>query len=159
MERLEKAIELRKVGKLKESNEILLHLVNEHPDDSMINYQCAWSFDALDLEENAIQYYEKAISIGLPDEELRGAYLGLGSTYRTLGRYKESKEVFEEGLAKFPQDRSMEIFYAMTLYNLKENSKAMEILLNCIVQTTADKDIESYQKAIEFYSDKLDEVW
>lgn len=37
MERLEKAIELRKVGKLKESNEILLHLVNEHPDDSMIN--------------------------------------------------------------------------------------------------------------------------
>ena len=159
MERLEKAIELRKVGKLKESNEILLHLVNEHPDDSMINYQCAWSFDALGLEENAIHYYEKVISIGLPDEELRGAYLGLGSTYRTLGRYKESKEVFEEGLTKFPQDRSMKIFYAMTLYNLQENSKAMEILLNCIVQTTSDNDIKSYQKAIEFYSDKLDEVW
>ena len=92
-----------KEGKLKESNEILLQLVNRYPDDSIINYQCAWSFDALGLEKKAIQYYRKAISLRLPDQELQGAYLGLGSTYRTLGQYKESKEVFEEGLVKFPR--------------------------------------------------------
>lgn len=159
MKELEKAIELRKEGKLKESNEILIHLVNKYPNDPTINYQCAWSFDALGLEEDAIQYYKKAISIGLPDEELQDAYLGLGSTYRTLGQYKESKEVFEKGLAKFPQNKAIEVFYAMTLYNLKEHSKAMEILLNSIVQTSLHKDINKYKKAIEFYSDKLDEVW
>jgi tetratricopeptide (TPR) repeat protein len=159
LKELERAIELRKEGKLKESNEILIYLVNEYPNDPTINYQCAWSFDALGLEKDAIQYYEKSILIGLPDEELRGAYLGLGSTYRTLGQYKESKEIFEKGLAKFPHDRSMEVFYAMTLYNLEEYSKAMEILLYIIAQTSLGKDINKYKKAIEFYSDKLDEVW
>ena len=57
------------------------------------------------------------------------------------------------------QDKAMEVFYAMTLYNLKEHSKAMEILLNIIVQTSLDEGIKKYKKAIEFYSDKLDEVW
>lgn len=159
MNKLEKAIELRKEGKLKESNEALINLVNEYPDNPITNYQCAWSFDVLGLEKDAIQYYEKAISIGLPDEELRGAYLGLGSTYRTLGQYEKSKEVFEKGLAKFPQDRAMEVFYAMTLYNLKEHSKAMEILLHSIAQTSLDEDIRNYKRAIEFYSDKLDEIF
>ena len=159
MKELEKAIELRKEGKLKESNQLLVHLVNKYPNDPIINFQCAWSFDALGLERNAVQYYKKAISIGLPDEELRNAYLGLGSTYRTLGQYKESKEVLEEGLSKFLQDKAMEVFYAMTLYNLKEHSKAMEILLNIIVETSLDQGIKKYKRAIEFYSDKLDETW
>lgn len=159
MKELEKANELRKEGKLKESNQLLVHLVNKYPNDPIINFQCAWSFDALGLERNAVQYYKKAISIGLPDEELRNAYLGLGSTYRTLGQYKESKEVLEEGLSKFLQDKAMEVFYAMTLYNLKEHSKAMEILLNIIVETSLDQGIKKYKRAIEFYSDKLDEVW
>ena len=64
---LEEAIEVIKEGKLKESNEILIELVNKYPNDPIINYQCAWSFDALGLEKNAIQYYKKAISIGLLD--------------------------------------------------------------------------------------------
>ena len=159
LKELEIAIKLRKEGKLKESNEILINLVNEYPNDSMINYQCAWSFDSLVLEKNAIQYYEKAISIGLPDKELRGAYLGLGSTYRALGQYEESQEVFKDGLVKFPQDKAMKVFYAITLYNLKEYSKAMEILLYTIAQTSIDENIKNYKKAIEFYSDKLDEIW
>lgn len=65
--------------------------------------------------ENAVEYYKKAISLGLPDEELRYAYIGLGSTYRTLGQYNESREVLEEGLSKFQQDKAMAVFYAMTL--------------------------------------------
>lgn len=47
----------------------------------------------------------------------------------------------------------------MTLYNLKEYSKAMEILLYTIAQTSIDENIKNYKKAIEFYSDKLDEIW
>ncbi len=91
MKDLEIAIQLRKEGKLKESNKVLLELVARYPNDPIVNYHCAWSFDALGLEK-AIQYYEKAISIGLPNEDLRGAYLGLGSTYRTLGKYKKNQK-------------------------------------------------------------------
>jgi hypothetical protein len=35
----------------------------------------------------------------------------------------------------------------------------MEILLNSLVDTSADQDIQKYKKAITFYADKLDETW
>ncbi|WP_205694317.1 hypothetical protein [Clostridium manihotivorum] len=47
MKELEIAIALRKEGKLKESNEVLVTLASHYPDNSLINYQCAWSFDVL----------------------------------------------------------------------------------------------------------------
>lgn len=47
----------------------------------------------------------------------------------------------------------------MTLYNLKEYHHAMELLLKCLLATTKDSDILVYRTAIEFYSDKLDEIW
>lgn len=159
MKELEIAIELREKGKLKESNEILVSIANNFPDNPIVNYQCAWSFDVLGLEKEAVPYYEKAILIGLPDIELQGAILGLGSTYRALGEYQKSKEVFEKGLSKFVEDRAMKVFYAMTLYNLNEHTKAMEILLTNLVQTSSDESIKAYKKAIEFYSDKLNEIW
>ena len=159
LKKLEIAIELRKEGKLKESNKILISLAKEYPNDPIVNYQCAWSFDVLGLEVEAVPYYEKAILIGLPDKELQGAFLGLGSTYRTLGQYEKSKEVFEQGLAKFTENKAMKVFYAMTLYNLKEYSKAMEILLYNLAHTSSDENIKNYRKAIEFYSDKLNEIW
>ena len=159
MKKLETAIRLREEGKLKESNEILINLVKEYPNDAMVNYQCAWSFDVLGLEINAVPYYEKAILIGLDDEDLQSAFLGLGSTYRTFGQYDKSKQVFEKALFRFPENRAIKVFYAMTLYNLKEHSKAMEILLCNLIQTSLDGNIKKYKKAIEFYSDKLDETW
>jgi len=47
----------------------------------------------------------------------------------------------------------------MTLYNLNEHSKAMELLLKCLTDTTTDDEILGYKKTIDFYSNKLDEIW
>lgn len=159
MKELELAIKLRKEGKLEESNKLLMKLVDMYPDNPIINYHCAVSLDVMGLEKDAIQYYEKAIEIGLPDEEMQGAYLGLGSTFRTLGQYEKSKNIFEEGLEKFPENRGMKVFYAMTLYNLGKHLKAMEILLLCLAETSSDENINKYKKAIKFYADKLDKIW
>lgn len=94
-----------------------------------------------------------------PSNELEGALLGLGSTYRTLGEYEKSKDVFVKGLKLFPNNKALKTFYSMTLYNLNEHSKAIALLLKCLIETSKDDDILSYKEAIEFYSDKLDEVW
>ena len=156
---LEKAINLRKEGKQKESNEMLLKLAKVSPADALINYQCAWSFDVLGKELEAVPFYEKAIELGLSGKDLEGALLGLGSTYRTLGEYKKSKNVFLKGMNLFPENRAIQVFYSMTLYNLKEYHNAMELLLKSLVDTTADKEILSYKDAIKFYADKLDQIW
>lgn len=153
------ALDLRKRGCHKESNEVLIKLIKEHPNNAFIHYQCAWSYDLLGEEAKAVPYYEEAIRLGLPKEELEGAFLGLGSTYRTLGEYEKSKQVLREGVEQFPNNRALQVFYSMTLYNLNEHSEAMEILLKSLIETTTDQEILNYKRAIEFYSDKLDEVW
>ncbi|AXI08475.1 tetratricopeptide repeat protein [Oceanobacillus sp. 143] len=157
--KLERAIDLRKTGDHKESNELLMKLVQEFPDNASINYQCAWSFDLLGEESKAVPFYENAIKLGLSSKELEGALLGLGSTYRTLGDYERSKRTFLKGIELFPHNRAIQTFYSMTLYNLNEHSKAMELLLKCLIDTTTDDKILSYKNAVDFYSNKLDEIW
>lgn len=136
-----------------------MKLVQEFPDNASINYQCAWSFDLLGEESKAVPFYENGIKLGLSSMELEGALLGLGSTYRTLGDYEKSKRTFLKGIELFPDNRAIQTFYSMTLYNLNEHSKAMELLLKCLIDTTTDDEILSYKKAVDFYSDKLDEIW
>lgn len=158
-EELDKAIEFRKEGMLKDSNKILVKLVHEYPQDAVIHYQCAWSFDVLGEESQAVPFYEKAIQFGLSGKELEGTLLGLGSSYRALGDYEKSKDVLLKGMVLFPNNRAIQVFYSMTLYNLKEHHHAMELLLTCLADTTTDQEILNYTKAIHFYADKLDDSW
>ena len=156
---IEQALHLRKEGQLLESNRIFLQLVKEFPQDAYINYQCAWSFDTLGDESQAVPFYETAISLGLPEKDQEGAFIGLGSTYRTLGEYDKSQKTLEQGLKQFPTNRAMQVFLATTLYNLESHQQAMELLLKNIMETSNDEHIQSYKKAIEFYSNKLDQTW
>lgn len=158
-EQLNRAITLRKNGDFKQSNAILTGLAAMHPDDPVVNYQYACSFDVLGEEAKAVPYYEKAIKLGLDGEDLQGALLGLGSSYRTLGAYEKSQGVFRQGIQQFPDDHAMKVFYAMTLYNLQKHEQSMEILLRTILETTVDENLLAYKKAIAFYSDKLDRIW
>ncbi|MFJ7752975.1 tetratricopeptide repeat protein [Peribacillus muralis] len=159
MESLEKALSLRANKEYELSKHVLQELAKRNPGDATIRYQCAWSLDILGLEAEAVSHYEAAIELGLPDEEAKGAYLGLGSTYRTLGKYAQAKRTLEAGLEKFPDDKALSVFRAMVFYNLGQHNQAMESLLKIIAETSNDRDIQSYAKAIEFYSDKLDTMF
>jgi len=97
--------------------------------------------------------------LGLEPEVLVDAYLGLGSTYRTLGQYEQAKRIFEQAIQEFPEAEHVKVFYAMTLYNLGEHAKSMEILLHTLILTTNHQGIQDYKKAIHYYSDKLDQTW
>lgn len=151
---LHTAIRLRELGRLTESNSMLQNLSVAYPDDAVILYQFAWSCDALGLEEEAMHYYEKAIALGLPTQDLKEAYLGLGSTYRCNGEFSKSKALFIDALKLFDSN-AYRVFLAMTLFNLNEHSEAMTLLLNVIAETSKDEHIDHYRKAIVYYSDKL----
>lgn len=156
---LEKAIDLRKNGEYKESIKYLQTLVERYPHIGLLYYQCAWNYDLLGEESAAVPFYEKAIQLGLPTDELQGALLGLGSTYRTLGEYEQSKKTFEIGLRLFPNHKAMQTFYSLTLYNLNEHHESMGLLLNCLLDTTTDENLLKYKRALSFYAKDLDKVW
>jgi tetratricopeptide (TPR) repeat protein len=158
-DKLASAVRLRESEHHEEARQRLLELHHEFPRDPDVNYQCAWIHDLLGLEREAIPFYEKAIQIGLTGENLKSALLGMGSTYRCIGDYQKSIETFQRGLTLFPHDQEFNVFLAMAYYNIGEHSKAMELLLNSLVNTSSDEGILRYQRAIRFYSDKLDQTW
>jgi tetratricopeptide (TPR) repeat protein len=153
------ADKLRAKDRHEEARKLLVQLASEFPTNPVVQYKTACVHDFLGLERDAIPYYHAAIENDLPGADLRAAYLGLGSTYRTLGQYAESKKILLEGLSHFPDANEMKIFLAMTLYNLGENHEAVSSLLKIVVETTSDKEIKDYERAIRFYSDDLNKKW
>jgi tetratricopeptide (TPR) repeat protein len=156
---LESAIRLRDVGDYQEAESLLTRVLADSPDDAEANHQIAWLHDLQGREREAVPFYVRAIAGDLPDEERRGALLGLGSTYRALGEYPEAVEVLRQGVSEFPADRAMQTFLAFALYNVGEHRQAVELLLKHLVETTSDPGIRSYEKALRFYAGRLDEAW
>lgn len=158
-DKLSNAIQLRKDNRPDEAITILTDLLKLNPSDANINYQMAWTCDFMGKESEAVPFYEKAIANGLVGEDRRGAMLGLGSTYRCLGDYQKSLKVFDQAVIEFPEDRSLKVFRALTLYNLGKAEEAVGQLLIQLLDSTSDQSIKSYDKALRFYSDKLSQTW
>ncbi len=156
---LKDADKLRAKDRHEEACQLLVQLAAEFPTNPVVQYKTACVYDFLGREREAIPYYHAAIENDLPETDLRGAYLGLGSTYRTLGQYAESKKILLEGLSRFPNANEMKVFFAMTLYNLGENHEAVSSLLKLVTETSSDEKIRDYERAILFYADDLNKKW
>jgi tetratricopeptide (TPR) repeat protein len=150
---------LRREGKHEEARLLAVELVAGSPQDAELQYEAACVHDGLGLEAQAIPYYTAAIAGDLRPEFLRSAYLGLGSTYRTLGRYVEAKAILQEGLVRFPNANEMKVFLAMVLHNLGDNKQAVEALLLVLAETTSDVNIQEYRRAIVFYAQDIERTW
>lgn len=92
-------------------------------------------------------------------EDRAGAILGPGSTYRCLGEYEKSLKVFDKAISEFPDNRILRVFRSSTLYNLGRAEESVRQLLVHLLDTTSDDNIKSYDRALRFYSDKLNETW
>ncbi|MGW1670008.1 tetratricopeptide repeat protein [Streptomyces sp. NPDC002324] len=154
---LSQAVRLRE-EKNPQAREQLLNLAERYPQDAAIAYQVAWAHDALGLEAEAVPFYERALNgSGLSPGERHGVFLGLGSTYRVLGRYELSLATLRRGLSEFPHDAALQTFLAMALYNLGESREAVRTLLQVTAATSEDGRVQKYRRAIEYYAEHLDE--
>jgi tetratricopeptide (TPR) repeat protein len=152
---LDAAIRLRAEGKLEESNTILCRLARENRTIQSCNISARGAL-MFGTGERRNPYYTNAIRLGLQGDDLRGAYLGLGSTYRTIGAYRESKAVFRRSAPiVFPGDAALQVFYAMTLYNLGEHAQSMKLLLRLVADPAKCEDVAAYQKAICLYAEGI----
>jgi tetratricopeptide (TPR) repeat protein len=149
---LDKAIRLREEGNYKEARIFLLDLQSKNPNDALVVFNCAVVHDNLGLEAEAIPFYLKAIDLGLSGKDLKRAILGLGGSYRCLKQYDNSLAVLEDGVCRFPDNWSIKVFLAMTYHECGRHGAAMELLLKCTAETSTDKTIDEYRRAITFYA-------
>jgi tetratricopeptide (TPR) repeat protein len=154
-ETLLNAIRLREEGKHEAACAELSKLVQQEPDDAVIHYQCAWAHDNLGLEQEAIQFYERAIALGLEDIDLQAATLGLGSSYCCVGEYAKSVSILQQGVERFPSNRAIQVFLALSLHKAGESREAVALLLKNLAETSSDESILKYKRAILHYSNEL----
>ncbi|MBP6506050.1 MAG: tetratricopeptide repeat protein [Opitutaceae bacterium] len=154
-EELDAIVGARHGGQIAHVLDLLRQLDARFPQIAEINYQLAWTCDVLGRETEALPYYEKAIALGLPANELSGALLGLGSTLRSLGQFERSAAVLRSGRSQFPDSREFDVFLAMTLHPLGQHTESLQLLLTVIADTSEDPGLTAYQRAIRFYAGKL----
>lgn len=133
--------------------------VEAQPDDPVASFNLACALDGEGRERAAIPNYERAIALGLAGDDLQSALVNLGSSHRAIGDYERAVAVWRDGLARFPENRALQVFLAMGLHNLGEHSATTDLLLRQLAETSGDPWIARYRRAILFYADKLDQVW
>ena len=154
-EELETIVGARAHGQSKEIIPRLKSLDERYPNIAEINFQIAWSCDVLGLAADALPYYEKAVALGLPPNELSGALLGLGNTLRALGQQARAVEVLRSGKAQFSENREFDVFIALALHDLGQHSAAMQLMVETLCDTTEDPGLTAYQRAIRYAAAKL----
>jgi tetratricopeptide (TPR) repeat protein len=137
---LEHARKLRLSGKHTEARNLLVALAARSPGDAELQYEAACVHDFLGDEATAVAYYRAALRGNLSEDHLRGAYLG-------------------QGLDLFPQANEIKVFLAMALHNLGRSKAAVECLLTVIAETSSDKEVQGYRRAIALYAEDIDRVW
>jgi tetratricopeptide (TPR) repeat protein len=150
---------LRQEDNLEESQNLLLSLLEEFPEDPLVLFEVGGSFDVMGEEEEAIPYYQKAIEAGLSGNDLQECLICLGSNYRILGDYQEAVDTLEDAVNQFPDSGSVKAFLAVALYSNDQFEEAVRLLLTLLLNTTKDEDILAYGDTLDFYKDNLDDVW
>ncbi|WP_263167250.1 tetratricopeptide repeat protein [Streptomyces sp. SCSIO ZS0520] len=157
-ELLTEARRLRGRGELGAARGLFLRLAAARPDDAPLAYETADLHDRLGLEAEAVPHYERALSAqdALPEEDRRGAFLGLGSTYRVLGRHQDAERTLREGVRLFPEAGGLRAFLAMALYNTGAHHEATTLLLRLLAETSTDPSVREYRRALLHYANDLD---
>ncbi|WP_033543624.1 tetratricopeptide repeat protein [Planococcus sp. CAU13] len=158
-EGLKAALEKRHKGDFLESNRLLRELLLQYPDNALLHYECAWNYDILLQEEEAIRFYGRAIELGLSGKKGVNAYAQLGSMYRLQGRLKESEEILMEGMSKFwdSGDSSvLKTLYAFTMDRLRKPGEAMRWMTDALLDSSAEEGIVKNHRMLQYLGSNLD---
>jgi predicted Zn-dependent protease len=154
-ERLAEAIALYDAGRAAAALPLLVALAAELPNDAITQVQTAWAHDTLGFEAEAVAYYQRALTLGLPEPELEGLVLGLGSNYRNVGRLDESVELLRRGSRDYPDNVAMRCFLALALHSAGDANDALATVLEVVLDACPSPSVERYRRSLSSYRDDL----
>ena len=158
-ETIERARELRGNDELEASLELLLPLLEESRDDALVLFEVGGAYDILGMAPEAIPYYEKAIENGLDDPELEECYVCLGTSHRVIGEFEDSVDVLEKAVERYPESYGAKAFLSIAYYGNGQYAESVQMLMETLLDTTADEEIQSYSETLDYFKNNLDEVW
>jgi hypothetical protein len=153
-ERLQGGIDLREAGHFEDACAELGALHADVTPDAEVAYHAAWAHDRAGLEREALPYYEEALAgrAALSEEERFGVFLGLGSSYRLVGRFEDSARVLERGVAEHPDRHVLVVFLAITRLDAGAPDASARTLLTLLASQWDDAGVQDYRRPILEYA-------
>jgi tetratricopeptide (TPR) repeat protein len=124
-------------------------------DEARAAYDRACACDREGLEAEAIPHYEEALRLGLDEELLPGALLGLGSSLRNVGRHTESVELLTGACERFPDDAALRLFRALSLASAGRCDEALGDTILLAAAQIDRPEIHRYRRALDLYAEEL----
>jgi tetratricopeptide (TPR) repeat protein len=119
----------------------------------MVVFEMAGAYDFAGREADALPHYQRALSLGLPDEQMKYLYVQMGSTQRNLRLYAEAVQTLREGIARFPDYRPLRAFLALALHSAGQTGDALAEMLELTLNTP--DFYPEYNRALGYYAGEL----
>ncbi|MBF7686913.1 tetratricopeptide repeat protein [Acinetobacter rathckeae] len=147
---------LRKNKDFAKSRQVLFDLINSGELSGAIYLNIAWAYDNEGLEQEALEYYKKALQEKLSLNDTFEATFGLACTYSSLGEYNQAELIFIELHKSYPLATEVIPFYALCLNALHKKDEALQLLFNLIIDHPPTKEIFAYKPAMTQYIRELE---
>ena len=124
-------------------------------DAALAAYERARACDREGLEAEAIEHYEEALRLGLADEHVAGALLGLGSSLRNVDRADDAVAVLTDACDRFPDHVALALFRALALASAGHCERALGETIRLAAARIDADEVRRYRRALDEYADEL----
>jgi tetratricopeptide (TPR) repeat protein len=124
-------------------------------DEAEREYELGGEHDSAGREELAIPHYERALELGLREELVPRLLVQLGSSLRNAGRNDEAIALFDDAVARYPDDVALRLFRAFCLATAGRDREALVDVLD-LARTRIDApEVDRYRRSLENYTRDL----
>lgn len=104
-------------------------LYKTYPNNSRISYEYGGVYDSIGRESEAIPLYQEALNLGISGSFRVQTLIQMGSSYRNLDQFEESKRILQMALRESDGDPAAVITLCLTLWSsgLKEQAALLAL--------------------------------
>jgi len=124
--------------------------------DGEREYELGGEHDSAGRADEAIPHYERALELGLPDALVPRCLLQLASSLRNLERIDEALAVYDEAIARFPDDAALPLFRAFALADAGRDREALVGVLDLARTRIEAAEIRRYARSLANYTRDLE---
>ena len=147
-EELRRVRELRDQGLVGHYVDAARKLAAAEPQQVAVHIEAAYACESVGEDEAALEHYDAAWALGIPDDEGPAFTASYGSTLTTVGRVDEAVAILGEALQRYPDYAPLKAFLALALNAHGHPTAAMATLLQLTLELARDDDLDGFDSAL-----------
>jgi tetratricopeptide (TPR) repeat protein len=125
-------------------------------DEAEREYELGGEHDSAGRPEEALVHYERALELGPPDALVPRLLVQMGSTLRNVDRNDEAIVLFDNAVARYPDDVALRLFRAFCLATAGRDREALVDVLDLARMRIEAPEVDRYRRSLENYTRDLE---